>query len=194
MLSSLLCTSSQWLEVLISCVAGPNFLYRWGGGGGGFHWFVFEVVLVGSSADKRVHFHKSDLGIASNFRFSSSRHGNCLWQWNRLGGRGGGAENEQTGIPIRVLNECHETYEVQLLTAIDHFSRLIVNTTSSVDSREQVLGLNAVIPTSFYAMFQLRERECLESERVGCLSCKPWQKVRRLQQRQKIGVDIIGKW
>ena len=43
-----------------------------------------------------------------------------------------------------------------------------MNTATAVNSCGQALGLNAVIPTCFYAMFQLRNSECsknLESER-----------------------------
>ena len=47
---------------------------------------------------------------------------------------GGGQKTNGNNLPIRVHTKCHETYEMQLLAAIAHFSRLIVNRASAVDS------------------------------------------------------------
>ena len=66
---------------------------------------------------------------------------------------------------------------------ISHPSRLIVNTFTGCYFHGQALGLNAVLPTCFCAMFQLRNKWMFQKfwkwkiHHDCCTSCKPWWNV-----------------
>ena len=87
-----------------------------------------------------------------------------------------GVKNKTGSTNFSSAPNTRETYEAQSHSAIVRFSCLIVNTATAVNSREQALGLNAVIPTRFCAIFVTRSHQLsLNSQLAYCATGKSSQ-------------------